>query len=92
MPVIDRSVLVARSAAEVFDFFVHAENLHGWDTSMLECVQVDPGPVKVGTRHRGAGKILGHDIEWTTGVVDFVPGVRSESKAIEGTLWFTVSY
>lgn len=92
MPVIDQSVLIARPAAEVFDFLVHAENLPRWDSSMLECVQVDPGPVTVGTRYRGASKILGRRIEWTTEVIDFVPGVRSESKAIDGTLRFTVSY
>ncbi len=92
MPVIDQSVLIARPAAEVFDFLVHAENLPRWDSSMLECVQVGPDPVTVGTRYRGASKILGRRIEWTTEIIDFVPGVRSASKAIEGTLKFTVSY
>jgi uncharacterized membrane protein len=92
MPVIDQSVLIARPAADVFDFLVHAENLPRWDSSTLECVQVGPDPVTVGTRYRGASKILGRRIEWTTEIIDFVPGVRSASKAIEGTLKFTVSY
>lgn len=92
MPVIDQSVVISRPAAEVFDFLVHAENLPRWDSSMLECVQVGSDPVTVGTRYRGASKILGRRIEWTTEVIDFVPGVRSASKAVEGTLSFTVSY
>ena len=92
MPVIDQSVVIARPAAEVFDFLVHAENLPRWDSSMLECVQIGSGPVGVGTRYRGASKILGRRIEWTTEVIDLVAGVRAESKAIEGTLRFTVSY
>jgi uncharacterized membrane protein len=90
--VIDQSVVIARPAAEVFDFLVHAENLPRWDSSMLECVQIGSGPVGVGTRYRGASKILGRRIEWTTEVIDLVAGVRAESKAIEGTLRFTVSY
>lgn len=92
MPVIDQSVVIARPPAEVFDFLVHAANLPRWDSSMLECVQLDSAPVAVGTRYRGASKILGRRLEWTTEVIDFVPGVRSESKAVEGTLKFTVSY
>jgi uncharacterized membrane protein len=92
MPVIDQSVVIARPAAEVFEFLVRAENLPRWDSSMLECVQVGSGPVTVGTRYRGASKILGRRIEWTTEVIDFVPDVRSESRTIEGTLKFTVSY
>jgi uncharacterized membrane protein len=92
MPVIDQSVVIARPASEVFDFLVHAANLPRWDSSMLECVQLDSAPVSVGTRYRGASKILGRRLEWTTEVIDFVPGVRSASQAVEGALYFTVSY
>ena len=92
MPVIDQSIVIARPTADVFDFLVHAENLPRWDSSMLECVQLDAAPVAVGTRYRGASKILGRRIEWTTEVIEFVPGLRSESKSIDGPLTFTVSY
>jgi uncharacterized membrane protein len=92
MPVIEESVVIARPATEVLDFLVRAENLPRWDTSILECVQLDAAPVTVGTRYRGASKILGRRIEWTTEVTDFVPGQRSESRSIEGPLTFTVSY
>jgi len=92
MPVIDQSVVIARPAAEVFDFLVHAANLPLWDSSMLECVQIGDGPVTVGTQYRGASKILGKRIDWVTEVIEFVPGFRSASKAVEGTMKFTVSY
>jgi uncharacterized membrane protein len=92
MPVIDETVVIARSAAEVFDFLMIATNLPRWDSSMLECVQVGAGAVTVGTRYRGASKILGRRIEWTTEVVEFVPGVRAASQSVEGPLTFTVSY
>ncbi len=59
---------------------------------ILECVQIGSGPVTVGTRYRGASKILGRRIEWTTEVTEFVPGVRAVSRSVEGPLTFTVSY
>jgi hypothetical protein len=45
MPVIDQSVVIARPAAEVFEFLVCAENLPRWDSSMLG---VRPGRVRPG--------------------------------------------
>ena len=92
MPVIDETVVIARPAGEVFDFLMLAENLPRWDSSMLECVQVGSGAVTVGTRYRGASKILGRRIEWTTEVVEFVPGARAASRSVKGPLTFTVSY
>ena len=92
MPVIDETVVIARPTGEVFDFLMLAENLPRWDSSMLECVQVGSGAVAVGTRYRGASTVLGRRIEWTTEVVEFVPGVRTASRSVEGPLTFTVSY
>jgi uncharacterized membrane protein len=92
MHVIDETVVIARPAGEVFDFLMLAENLPRWDSSMLECVQVGGGAVTVGTRHRGASMVLGRRIEWTTEVVEFVPGVRATSRSVDGPLTFTVTY
>jgi len=92
MPVIDETVVIARPVGEVFDFLMFAENLPRWDSSMLECVQVGSGAVTMGTRYRGASKILGRRIDWTTEVTQFVPGVRAASQSVEGPLTFTVLY
>jgi uncharacterized membrane protein len=92
MPVIDETVVIARSAEEVFDFLALAEYLPRWDSSVLECVQVGSGPVTVGIRYRGASRIVGRRIEWTTEVTEFVPGARMTSRSVEGPLTFTVSY
>ena len=59
MPVIDDTVVIACPAGEVFDFLVHAESLPHWDSSIRECVEIASGPVTVGTRYRGASRILG---------------------------------
>jgi uncharacterized membrane protein len=92
MPVIDETVVIARPTDEVFDFLMVAENLPRWDSSMLECVQVGSAAVTVGTHYRGASKVLGRRIEWTTEVTQFVPGVCAASRSVEGPLTFTVSY
>jgi polyketide cyclase/dehydrase/lipid transport protein len=92
MPVIDETVVIARPPGEVIDFLMLAENLPRWDSSMLECAQVGDGTVAVGTRYRGASKILGRRIEWITEVAEFVPGVRAASRSVAGPLSFTVSY
>lgn len=92
MPVIDETVVITRPVGEVFDFLVLARNLPRWDSSALECAQVGDAAVTVGTRYRGASLVLGRRIQWTTEVVDFVPGVRAVSRSVDGPLTFTVSY
>ena len=92
MPVIEETVIITRPVREVFDFLMLAENLPRWDSSMLECAQIGDGAVTVGTRYRGASKILGRRIEWVTEVVELVPGIRAVSRSVAGPLSFTVSY
>src|SRR5262249_12717187 len=48
MPVITQTVVIARPAAEVLDLLARAENLPRWDSSIVECVQMDAAPVTVG--------------------------------------------
>jgi carbon monoxide dehydrogenase subunit G len=91
MPVVEESVFINRSASEVFDFVIRPENQPKWDSSMLECELVDDAPVAVGSKYRGATKVMGRRFDWTTEVIEFEPGVRSASRAIEGVLKFTVS-
>jgi uncharacterized membrane protein len=92
MPVIDESVTINAPLAAVFDYLVDGENLPAWDASIVECRRIGPGPIEVGTRYRGASKIMGRRIEWTTEVIDLVAGVRAVSRAVDGALTFTVRY
>jgi hypothetical protein len=59
MPVVEESVVIARPPEEVFDYLAQADNLPVWDSSIVQAEQVGTGPVGVGTRWRGASKILG---------------------------------
>ncbi len=91
MPIVEESVLIARSPEEVFDYVSTAQNVPVWDSSIMEAEQVDSGPLRVGSRWRGVSKILGRRFEWTTELVEFDPPERTLSRAVEGKLHFTVT-
>jgi uncharacterized membrane protein len=91
MPVVEESVVINRPAQEVFDFVIRPENQPKWDSSIIECELVDDAPVAVGSKYRGATKVMGRRFDWTTEVIEFDPGVRTASRAIEGALKFVVS-
>ena len=84
MPVVEESVVIARPPEEVFDYLAQADNLPVWDSSIVQAEQV-------GTRWRGASKILGRRFEWTTELTEFDRPRRSSSRSIEGKLQFTVT-
>jgi uncharacterized protein YndB with AHSA1/START domain len=91
MAVVEEDVLIARSPEEVFAYVTTAENLPIWDSSIMETEQIDSGSVQVGTRWRGASKILGRRFDWTTEVTELERPVRTSSRAVEGKLHFTVT-
>lgn len=91
MPVVEENVSIGRPPEEVFDYLNTAENLPVWDSSVLEAEQLDSEPLAVGTRWRGASKILGRRFEWTTEVTELEPPTRLVSRAVAGKLSFTVT-
>jgi uncharacterized membrane protein len=91
VPTVEESVLIQRSPEEVFDYVGTAQNLPVWDSSILEAEQVDSGPLRVGTRWRGASKVLGRRFEWTTEVVELDSPTTTVSRSVEGKLQFTVT-
>ena len=91
MPVVEETIVIARPAVEVFAYLVSAQLLPTWDSSMIECEQLGPDPVGVGTRYRGATKVMGRRFDWITEVTDFETDVVTASRSVEGTLTFAVS-
>jgi uncharacterized membrane protein len=91
MPVVEESIVIDRPAQAVFDFVIRPENQPKWDSSIIECVLVEDGPVGVGSHYRGASKVMGRRFDWTTEVIEFEPGVRTASRSVAGALSFVVS-
>ncbi len=91
MPTIEESVFIARPPQEVFDFIATPANNVVWDSSIVASEQQGDGPVGVGTRTRGASKILGRHFEWTTEVTQMEPPRLFTLRSVEGTMTFVVT-
>jgi uncharacterized membrane protein len=92
VPVVQESVVISSPPEVVFDYLVRPENMSKWDSSIVSAEQVGSEPLQVGTRWRGTSSIVGRRVDWTSEVVDFQPGQRIVSRAVEGKLQFTASY
>ncbi len=92
MPSIEASIQIARPPQVVFDFLVEAENLPVWDVSVVKAEDVGDGPAELGTRTRGASKIMGRQFEWTTEVTQFDPPSRVTYTSVDGQVRFAASY
>lgn len=91
MPIVEESVVIARSPQDVFDFIVDPANLPVWDASIVKAEQVGTGPVGLGTRNRGTSKIMGKHFDWTTETTEFEPPTRTVATCVEGQIKFSVT-
>ncbi|MHA7292187.1 SRPBCC family protein [Arthrobacter sp. MDT3-24] len=86
MPVIEETVFIRRSPAEVFDFMADPANFAVWDSSVIEAEQEGDGLPGIGSRTRGTSKILGRRIQWATEGTEFDPPRRIVNTGVEGPL------
>ncbi len=91
MPVFEDSVFIARPLHDVFDFMVESENLAMWDSSVVKAEKVGTAAVGVGTRTRGASKIMGKHLDWVTEATEFEPPTRITYTSVEGQIHFAVT-
>ena len=92
MTVVEADVLIARPPQEVFDYLMEPNHLPIWDSSILEAEKLTPGAPRIGTRWRGASKILGRRFTWVTEIQEFDAPRWSLSRTVEGDIGFTASY
>ncbi len=91
MPVVEESVVIARSPHEVFSYIVKAENLPIWDSMTIEAEKVGSGEPGLGTRTKGVSKLLGKRLDWTSEVTAFEPDVLVAYSTVGGRLKFTAT-
>jgi len=91
MPTIEGSITIDRSVADVFTFISDAHNLVVYDISAIQSEPEGNGELAVGTRWRGATKVLGQEFDWVTECTELVPWKLSTFKSVEGKLPFEVS-
>ncbi|MGW0027794.1 SRPBCC family protein [Rhodococcus sp. NPDC003383] len=88
MPTTEESVVISRPVSEVWDFLMNPHNWTSWDSSNLECEQITDGGVGVGTRWRGANRILGKRFDWENEFTEYEPHKRAVTKSVGGKLNF----
>ncbi len=91
MPVIEESVVIERSVADVFRYMSDGTKLTVYDASVVLCRQVGDGETVVGTRWHGVTKVLGRDFGWTSECVVLEPDRRITVRSIEGKLQFEIT-
>jgi microcompartment protein CcmL/EutN len=80
---VEASVVIARPPAEVFAFVSNAENDVHWRSEVMTMKNTTPPPHGVGTRTVEVAKVLGKQLETTTEIVEFEPGVRMARRTVQ---------
>jgi uncharacterized membrane protein len=91
VPVVEESVVIARSPHEVFAYIVAAENLPIWDSMTIEAEQVGSGEPELGTRTRGVSKLLGKRLDWTSEITAFEADALATYSMVGGKLKFSAT-
>ena len=92
MPQVDENIFIKQTPQTVFDYLIQAENLPVWDVSVVKAEQVDQNPVGLGTRTKGASKIMGKQFDWTTEITTFEPASQVAWTSVDGGVQFSVNY
>ena len=86
------SVVIARSAAEVFAFVADHQNLPAWTVGVRTCQRLTAGPPGNGSRYKIEGKLLGRTIRSSYQVTAFDPGRGFDGTMTSPVFGFTERY
>jgi uncharacterized protein YndB with AHSA1/START domain len=78
------SIRIDRPLMEVFTYASDPANMPRWAGEVLETELLSPGPLGVGSRARGVGKLLGRRLDVTIEITAFEPGRRFAFKSVAG--------
>ncbi len=85
------TVMIERSAQDVFEFLADFENVPKWNYAIFETRKTSPGPVAVGTTYRQIRSVPARSEERFE-VTEFEPGrrlaIRGNLGPFEGTLTY----
>lgn len=92
MPTTDESIVIQASPERVFDYITDPANLAAFQGSVVRAELEGDGPARVGSRIKGASKILGRTFDWTMEVTEHDRPRRSALKSVEGKINFSGAY
>jgi uncharacterized membrane protein len=90
MVIIEESVTIGRPVAAVFAYIADATNVPVYDASVVLMTQVTDGPTGLGTRWRGATKILGRDFGWVSECTEFILDRSMTITSVQGKVAFEI--
>ena len=68
---IEESVEIKCPADKVFTYVMDAKSWPKWHSAMLEAEGTSPGQMGVGTTFRGANRVMGRRMEWSSKVTEY---------------------
>ncbi len=79
------TVLIERSAPDVFAYLDDVSREHEWQPNLRSAEKEPPGPTGVGTRKRYVSRFLGRDVENVYVVRELEPGRRVTYETAKGS-------
>jgi uncharacterized membrane protein len=90
MPTIEESVVISAPAGKIFSFMADATNAPVFDSSCIRCEPVGDGVPAVGSRWKGATKVLGRQFEWVSEYTELETDRLIAIKSVESKLSFQI--
>jgi uncharacterized protein YndB with AHSA1/START domain len=83
---IEVRVRIARAPEDVFAYATTVDTMPEWRGDVSQAEQLTDGPLRVGTRIRAGGRVLGRPIGVVIEVTELEPGVRFGYRPVSGPL------
>lgn len=83
---VTKSVLIHRSAEDVFEFVSNQENAPRWQNGLVEVRRLTDGPPRVGTRHAFVRTFMGKQLVAENEFVEFDPPRRVAFRVTTGPM------
>jgi len=90
MPDIQESIVIAKPREEVYEFMTAADNIPLYSSNVIEYEMVSGQERTVGSVARGASKVAGRRLDWTTTLREVDDGKRTFIESTESKIPFTI--
>ena len=79
-----KSVVIDRSAEDVWSFMIDIANMPKWEDSHAEWKQTSVGPIDVGTTFQSSVRFLGLEVKTDLRITEFEPNRKLAAEAMNG--------
>lgn len=92
MPTIEESIVIAAPPERVFDYLLDPASFAQFSGSILYSELEGEGPLRVGSRIKGATKVLGRTVEWVVECTDLDRPNKLATRSVEGQIDLSTAY